>query len=339
MQLQFSALRENMMYHYCFLKEDIQKLNDHNPLMLQIRYAQHLGLFLCCSLAEKIVTDITGTVVRVENLKIFLRASYDVMEEAIELLETKGAILLETVDDIRNIEDWGRYNLSVRSIYNLKVQNILEQNYSADIRKLLDISNAVFLKTKRKGFTAKVLPQKIVQREADLIEFLQDKCPNLNDELLITDYLMMRKDSFGKKEFRTIVLEGEIFNVSREVHSVRHIVPAKWIKEAELFVDKISFETNLPSNYVLDIGEFEDEGHRYWDIVEMNPITSSLCYVNNSIFSQCTDEILEWYRKTGMGKEYCYDACLYPNMYVLERDANKSYEYTNEERYSFLSDV
>lgn len=327
------------MYHYCFLKEDIQKLNDRNPLMLQIRYAQHLGLFLCCSLTEKIVTDITGTVVGVENLKIFLRSSYNLMEEAIELLEKKGAILLETVDDIKKIEDWSRYNLSVRLIYNLRVQDILEQNYSADIRKLLEKNDEVFLKTKRKGFTAKVLTRKIAQRESDLIEFLQDKCPNLNEELLITDYLMMRKDSFGKKEFRTIVLEGAIFNVSREVHSVKHIVPAKWVREAELFVDKISYETNLPSNYVLDIGEFEDKGHRYWDVVEMNPVTSSLCYVNNSIFSQYTDEIVEWYRKTGMGKEYCYDACSYPDKYVLERDANKSYEYASEERYVFLSDV
>ena len=77
----------------------------------------------------------------------------------------------------------------------------------------------------------------------------------------------------------------------------------------------------FPANYALDLGEFIDSnGNSYIDIVELNPISCSMCYVNNSIYADVV----------------CYDAIANPKNYDMLRISNKSYTYTSDNQYALL---
>lgn len=91
----------------------------------------------------------------------------------------------------------------------------------------------------------------------------------------------------------------------------------------------------FPSSYVLDMGLFEKNGETFADVVEMNPITTSLCYVNNSIFEEEVQEIAGLKTKWNIGVEYCYDALEHPERYVETRHVGEQYSYLHEGHYDF----
>lgn len=79
-----------------------------------------------------------------------------------------------------------------------------------------------------------------------------------------------------------------------------------------------------------------DNGNSYIDIVELNPISCSMCYVNNSIYADVVPEIGECQRQLMMGAEFCYDAIANPKDYDMLRISNKSYTYTSDNQYALL---
>lgn len=102
-------------------------------------------------------------------------------------------------------------------------------------------------------------------------------------------------------------------------------------------VDHIRRLGVFPANYALDLGEFIDSnGNSYIDIVELNPISCSMCYVNNSIYADVVPEIGECQRQLMMGAEFCYDAIANPKNYDMLRISNKSYTYTSDNQYALL---
>ena len=93
----------------------------------------------------------------------------------------------------------------------------------------------------------------------------------------------------------------------------------------------------FPANYVLDLCEFTDNnGNSYVDIVELNPLSCSMCFVNNSIFSADVPEIRECQKLLLMGYEFCFDALRNPQNYAITRTSNKSYSYASDSRYIFI---
>lgn len=80
----------------------------------------------------------------------------------------------------------------------------------------------------------------------------------------------------------------------------------------------------------------DSNGNSYIDIVELNPISCSMCYVNNSIYADVVPEIGECQRQLMMGAEFCYDAIANPKNYDMLRISNKSYTYTSDNQYALL---
>ena len=88
----------------------------------------------------------------------------------------------------------------------------------------------------------------------------------------------------GTREIRHIILNNQVVNSSRALHSLKHTVPKSHKNIAIHMVDHIRRLGVFPANYALDLGEFIDSnGNSYKDIVELNPISCSICYVNNSV--------------------------------------------------------
>lgn len=133
------------------------------------------------------------------------------------------------------------------------------------------------------------------------------------------------------------ILNNQVVNSSRALHSLKHTVPKSHKNIAIHMVDHIRRLGVFPANYALDLGEFIDSnGNSYIDIVELNPISCSMCYVNNSIYADVVPEIGECQRQLMMGAEFCYDAIANPKNYDMLRISNKSYTYTSDNQYALL---
>ena len=91
-------------------------------------------------------------------------------------------------------------------------------------------------------------------------------------------------------------------------------------------MEKLSAIKGFPASYVLDLGDFIDaDGCTYTDIVELNPLSSSLCYVNSSPFTVEVPEIAQVRQTWGMGFQFCLDYLSAPDRYVFTKPANRSY--------------
>lgn len=141
----------------------------------------------------------------------------------------------------------------------------------------------------------------------------------------------------GTREIRHIILNNQVVNSSRSLHSLKHTVPKSHKNIAVHMADHIRSLGVFPDNYALDLGEFVDcNGDSYIDIVELNPISCSMCYVNNSIYTNVVPEIGECQHQLMMGVEFCYDAIANPKNYDMLRISNKNYTYVSDNQYSFL---
>lgn len=78
------------------------------------------------------------------------------------------------------------------------------------------------------------------------------------------------------------------------------------------------------------------EDRTFHGSTELNPISCSMCYVNNSIYADVVPEIGECQRQLMMGAEFCYDAIANPKNYDMLRISNKSYTYTSDNQYALL---
>lgn len=319
--------------YYCFLKEDIDGLVN-NPLSIQKEYAHRLGALSVVSLAQQDIPDCTASLA---NQKVLLRCTYDNLWDGLRLLTDHGTDLVESEADIEKIECWYKLGLTCRQLQEIKLSDLLSDSLEADVSVILRNTDKVFLKSKRKGFSAVVRASRIMQHDSEVISFLEGQCERYSQHMLLAKYFPLKTDSFGTRETRHIILNNHIANSSRLLHSIRHTVPKSHKAKAQAIVDQILGAGNFPSNYVLDLGEFIDnEGNAYLDVVELNPLSCSMCYVNNSIFEVSVPEIEEIRTQLLMGYEYCYDAIRTPQNYALTRASNKDYSYISEERYCFL---
>lgn len=317
--------------YYCFLREDIDGLTN-NPLIVQKEYALRIGSLYVGSLEQQKIFNGSGSTVTIANKRVLLRCTYDNMMAGLQLLEKKGANLIETKADVDQIEDWHKLGLTNRQLWEVDLSDFLEPS-----SKLLGIADKVFVKSKSKGFSAVISTSRIAQCDSKIIAFLEVQSRKYGNRMLLSKYTPIKIDSFGTRETRHIILNNELVNSSRFLYSIKHIVPRSHKAKAQEIVHQIKDLGFFPSNYVLDLGEFIDNnGNPYVDIVELNPLSCSMCFVNNSIFSVDVPEIREYRKLLLMGYEFCFDALKNPQSYAITRTSNKSYSYVSDSRYFFL---
>lgn len=191
-------------------------------------------------------------------------------------------------------------------------------------------------KSKQKGFSAIINPSKLVQQESQVIDFLKIQARKSQQNMLFSRFIPMRADSLGIRETRHVVLNNKIISSSRLLYSLKHTVPKSHRIRAQEIIKQIENLGTFPSNYILDLGEFIGEDEPYLDVIEFNPISCSMCFVNNSIFEIAVPEISKIKGQLQLGLEFCYDAISHPQNYELTRVSNRNYTYLSEERYSFL---
>lgn len=319
--------------YYCFVKEDLEIMEEKDPLMIQAAYAKALGKFLCLEIEHSCVTDQHGNEQSINGQTVFLRTTCWNLDEANKILVKLGANLIETNADVKRIENWTSLELTKRKIFSVRYKDILEHSFSEEVKVYLTQIPRVFMKSKSKGYCVKIPSHRLINPDEEVMSFFENFKNDNHEELLMTEELQMKSDSLGNKESRHVVLNGRIINSSRALHSLKHAVPKTLLLKAEEIVSQIAKIESFPQNYILDIGMFEKDGDIFADIVEMNPLAVSLCYVNNSVFEEDILEIKTLKKKWNMGAEYCFDMLTHPDNYVETRRFGENYSYLNEGHY------
>ena len=89
---------------------------------------------------------------------------------------------------------------------------------------------------------------------------------------------------------------------------------------------------------MLDLCEFFVDEEKYIDVVEINPLTTSTCFINNSIFFDKEISVIRHKEEIlGMGLEYYMDYTEKTYKYINNRTSNGEYNYLSEDFYEFLS--
>lgn len=323
---------------YCFLNEDIE-MHKEDTMKMQMEYAQRIGRLYIGDIKYQKIYDGCDQKRSVELMgkKILLRSTYDNMLPGIRLLKKFGAELIESESDIDKIENWYKLGLANRPIFHVDLSEIERGMLDINLQKHLEQWDKIFLKSVKKGFSAIIKTPKIVQKDSQILAFLKEQALKYGEQFIITKYMEIRIDSIGKRESRHIVINSNVLNSSRMIHSIRHTVPKSHLNKALKVAFWMKNIKDFPQNYVLDLGEYKDaNGEICVDIIELNPLTCSMCYVNNSIFTTEVSEIKDIKEKFLMGYEYCYNALYNPQNYHQIRSSIKDYSYTTDEKYYFL---
>ena len=318
---------------YCFVQEDLINISEEDALSIQATYAKRLGAYCCCKLRDKEVVDQNNHPLNLKGVQVMLRSTYTNMLEAMDVLECLGAILFETSTDIEAIENWDKLSLSEREIYSVRFEDILNAVYSQKLREFLLRNPQIFIKTRKKRFSAKIRSDQMLQKDASLIALLNKHCTDFATDFMVSELVEIVADSLGQKESRHFVFNGRIVNSSRAIKVLKHTVPNKLLTRADQIVKKISMKRGFPQNYVIDLGEFKKNESTFIDIVELNPITSSLCYCNNSVFLETVEDVRLIQEKLHMGNEFCYDSLENPQRYIHKRYTGVSYAYYPDAHY------
>ena len=297
---------------YCFIRELLDIVEASDSYQIQHQYALKIEKCLEYSIKEDCFFDGNKEKVDTPRVMIMWIGDCKYVTKMDEVTEKYKINAIDNAYTRKKIQCWYQYGTTKRKIFTLKGTALL--NYAKN-------NDLFFIKTMTKNRSAI-----IKNGNTRAVETWGNQ-----DEYIISEYQDILEDILGKKEVRFVVLNGRILNGSRYIHSLFHVVDSKFYKEAKRIKQKIDNLKCFPTSYVMDIALFADKyGNEYYDLVEINSISTALCYVNNSFFEEIVPEIAEIYKKTNWGYEYCYDYLQNENMYFFKTDRPKDFLYYRE---------
>ena len=315
---------------YCFSKQDIDIARDDDPLLIQFRYACFLKrcLVLDDVLPER---ETIGLLAKTKNERVLVRGSYEHSRKMIEVLSGAGVEAAESIDDFNRVEKWPTTGITKRQIACIDMGTLAEC-----VAYNFDDETVVFIKSLHKGFSARIASRRILFADPEVEAFMLKARRRFGDGIIVSKYHDIKRDSLGSLEARFICIDGSVTSCSRPLFSLRHSVPSRLEKGGRDILQSLLGADNFPKSFALDVGVFSSDGHEWVDVVEVNPISASTCYANNTVFDEAPLEIQKVARRLRMGPEYCYDYLACPDRYMLHRKTGVDYSVSNGLRYTFM---
>ena len=312
---------------YCFWEETIQDTCFDREYYIQANYAKRIKrLVIYRSRVHKFV-DGQGNEICLLGKNILIRTDYAHYEELEKLAMDQGAKLIETSYDRKLIQNWMKWYKTKRYMKMVFAADILAGTLSKDLKTFLNSCDFVFIKSKEKGFSSIVSTEELGNPDSSVAHMIQSMYESGFEELILSEKVNILGDSHGNLEARFYILGGLIINGSRYFHSLSHELPRGFIEKASEIVEELKSKVEFPKNYVLDIAQLYDERESYLDVIEINPISTAMCYVGNSIFAEEDEILLKTRNETGYGWEYCLDSLEYPDLYDSFARTEKLYTY------------
>ena len=315
---------------YCFSGKDIDIARDDDPLAIQYRYACFLQqcLILRDTMSKQAIINLSA---QVKEERVIARGSYEQSRVMLDALSAAGARMVETLDEFHQVEEWPTAGVAKRQVACVDMDSLasyVAENY--------DDNSVVFIKSLHKGFSARISSKRLLSYDPEVDAFTSRMRRLFGNRIIVSEYQNIKHDSLGPLEARFICIDGSVTSCSRPLFSLRHSVPSRLEKGGRDILQSLLGADNFPKSFALDVGVFSSDGHEWVDVVEVNPISASTCYANNTVFDEAPLEIQKVARRLRMGPEYCYDYLACPDRYMLHRKTGVDYSVSNGLRYAFM---
>lgn len=272
---------------------DLEQYNSNWRLKEHFEFAQknvllakEKGKLLLFDLRNNSFIDEEGNFVDISGRIIFPRTTIQESDIVLEHIEKAKGKSITTLKDKEIIKNWFKV---------IKTNREFEETIFEKVQNNLDFylekyGNRFFIKTVEKVFSGVcyICDIKLTDNGSSF-KILMDSTmhsvsmmgiKNPNEKILVSRAVDVIKDEFGKREWRAFVVQNELLSLSRASDDVVHIEEyvydnvKKYIKE---------FESVLPSSYVVDFFEYQEEKNVIFDICEFNPIEASGVFQNNDL--------------------------------------------------------
>lgn len=314
---------------YCFVRETLNVMSN-DELCIQANYAKAHGIFIELDLDSQLFFNDKKEAININDRLIFLRTDYEHILDAMICIERHGGILLENNIHRQAIKDWPNHYFTTRKMFCIEGINVIQQDYSEDIKFLLNNNEQVFFKSLDKGFSSLVNSIDLISGKLAIFDLTNKQGVVASQKYLVSEKVEIAKDHFGNTEVRIVVFNNLVANASRYIHSLCHHVDQIFIDTAKRIVSSLSAKTDFPDNYIMDLGLITSSEKSYVDVIEFNPISTSLCYVNNSVFLTPLSLTQNQMDVHGLGYEYFYDKIKYPGKYFLFDDGKTDFTYSRQ---------
>lgn len=260
--------------HYATTREDVL-------------LAKEKGKLLLFDLRNNLFVDENGKEVDISGKVIFPRSTIQEANLLMEHIEKHQGNSITTRKDYDIVTNWFRF-IQTKRKFKMTTRRELEQNldkYEAQYGK------SIFVKTIDKGFSDichiyELGTENDKRKTLGVFRngFIRSLGVYINDSetpVLIYEALKVLKDEFGKREWRAFVVGNELLCLSRVSDDVVPIEASIYKKVKKKIKE---FEGKIPSSYVVDFFEYEEEsGNVVFDVCECNPIIASGVFQNNDL--------------------------------------------------------
>ena len=228
----------------------------------------------------------------IKNKVIFPRSFIPYEEELLSYLEKQGAISIQTISDLKQIENWPK---RIQPIHRKVIQTTYRE-FQINYEKYKSIFKNIFFKTAKKSHVHCILKDFGYINIGEKKYFITEPTLwdiSLDDEIFLSDAFKPIKDKENNmdcKEYRVFVLNNTLLSISRSYIDYPTEVPIEIKLFVENQINKTSSIPNFPSSYVLDVGQVLMDGREVIDIIEYNPISSSGLEVCNLLVNELTEK-------------------------------------------------
>ena len=266
--------------------------------------SKKLGKLALFDLRNNTFIDENGMPLNLKGKKVFPRAMIQESDLLMEYLEKAEADSITARADYKIIEHWFEVIPTKRKFKQTTFGEV-ERNIETYEK---EYGKTLFMKTIEKGFSGVciifgfdfnssfsfgsdsdlVTEKKNEKEEKKKTKVLMDSTMHSvsmtirkNDTaVLVYPAINLLKDEYGRREWRAFVVENELWCLSRFADNV---VPIEEYVYEKARTKIKEFEGKLPSSYVVDFFEYEEDGETIFDVCEFNPIIASGVFQNNDL--------------------------------------------------------
>lgn len=250
--------------------------------------AKEKGKLLLFDLKNKKFVNEIGENIDISGKVIFPRSTIQDSDILLEYIEKAHGKSITLRQDYNIVEHWFNVVKTKRN-FRITTRGEVEEN----IEKYEKIyGKKMFIKTVHKEFSGICYvidlsdsTEESAAKQKYLIDFnrhhsINMSISNSNEPILVYEALDVLHDEYGKREWRAFVVNNELWCLSRFSDDVVPIEKYVYEKVNE----KIKgFKDVMPSSYVVDFFEYEENDDIVFDVCEFNPIIASGVFQNNDL--------------------------------------------------------
>ena len=229
-------------------------------------------------------------------------------DEFFDKINERGGIIPCDIENTSAVTHWPLTYKTKRTTLIVKGNDLLNFEFVNKLKQIF--GETVFFKTLNKGYSSKLNLEYLQDKETLIYNVLM---MHKEEEFIISDFVDILSDDIGKREYRVIVFDNRILNISRYTEFVLHSIDQEIYERAKEIIESLKGK-GFPSSYTLDLFEYFEDNKVVIDVLEFNPIYGSGLYLYNSLYLSPVSDILHQnVKNVSYGKEELVCFCKEPS--------------------------